>query len=213
MHTSKDDKNGSVVNVLMSGVGGQGVLIASDILSEVAMNCGYDVKKSEVHGMAQRGGSVVSHVRFGKKIYAPLIRKNGADFLLAFEKLEALRYLDYLKDGGVVIINDLKITPMTVHFEGSDYPENVVQLSQRKAGKVIFIAAYDMAKKLGNYRIMNVLMLGILSNFLDLETEVWLDCIRAKVPTKTVESNIRAFDEGRKCNPSKNDKSEFKPGG
>ncbi len=199
MQNRDEYKNGSVVNVLMAGVGGQGVLVASDILSEVAMNCGYDVKKSEVHGMAQRGGSVVSHVRFGEKIYSPLIRAKRADFILAFEELEALRYLDYLKKEGTVIINDLKITPLTVHFEGSKYPENIEQICRKRAGRVISIPAYDTAEKLGNTRTVNIIMLGALSNFLDLRTEVWLDCIRAKVPPKTVKLNMRAFEEGRRA--------------
>lgn len=184
-------------NIVLSGVGGQGILVASDILAEVAVESGLDVKKSEVHGMAQRGGSVVSQVRFGEKIYSPLIKKGEADFILAFEKLEALRYLDLLKPGGVVIMNDQRIVPLTVYFEGIPYPEDIEELCKRRAKDVIVFPATKLAEQLGNLRVLNVIMLGILSRFLGFEEERWLECIQRRVPPKTLPLNRKAFKRGR----------------
>lgn len=136
-----------IVNVLMSGVGGQGVLVASDILVMVAMEAELDAKKSEIHGMAQRGGSVVSQVRYGQKIYSPLISTGSADIILAFERLEAVRYLDYLKPGGVVIINNQRITPLSVFFTNTPYPEDIVTICHRKTDHVIMIDGVQIAER------------------------------------------------------------------
>jgi len=185
------------INIVLSGVGGQGILVASDILAEAAMESGLDVKKSEVHGMAQRGGSVVSQVRFGEKIYSPLIRKGGADFILAFEKLEALRCLDLLKPGGTVIMNDQRITPLTVYFEDIPYPENIEEICRDRAKDVLVFPAIKLAEQLGDPRVLNTIMLGILSRFLGFEEERWLECIKRRVPRKTLPLNREAFKRGR----------------
>ncbi len=186
-----------VINVLMSGVGGQGVLVASDILLMVAMEAGLDAKKSEIHGMAQRGGSVVSQVRYGHKIYSPLISPGEADVILAFEKLEAVRYLDYLKPGGVVIVNDQKITPLSVFFSNTPYPEDVVAICKRKTENILIIDGVQLAEQVGNPRTINSIMLGALSNFLEFDESHWIKAIENRVPPKTLELNRKAFEAGR----------------
>jgi len=187
-----------VVNVLMSGVGGQGVLVASDILVMVAMEAGLDAKKSEIHGMAQRGGSVVSQVRYGKKIYSPLISTGAADIILAFEKLEAVRYLDYLKSGGVVIVNNQKITPLSVFFANIPYPEDIAAICHKKTDHILMIDGVQIAEQLDNPRTINSVMLGALSNFLEFDEEHWMKAIGQRVPPKTLELNRQAFEAGKK---------------
>lgn len=186
-----------IVNVLMSGVGGQGVLVASDILVMVAMEAGLDAKKSEIHGMAQRGGSVVSQVRYGEKIYSPLIATGDADIILAFEKLEAVRYLDYLKSGGVIIANDQQITPLTVFSTNTPYPEDVVAICKRKTSHIVMINAVQLAERVGNPRTINSIMLGALSNFLQFDEALWMRAIGQRVPAKTLELNRKAFEAGK----------------
>jgi len=187
----------SVVNIVLSGVGGQGVLVASDVLVAVAMFAGLDSKKSEVHGMAQRGGSVVSQVRYGEKIYSPLIEKGSADIILAFEKLEAVRYLDFLKPGGAVIINDQQITPLTVFFAKIPYPENIEEICQKKTDKVKMIDGIKKSEALGNPRVLNTVMMGALSNYTQFDEKHWIDAIQQRVPSKTFDLNRRAFEAGR----------------
>ncbi|HEX9971694.1 MAG TPA: indolepyruvate oxidoreductase subunit beta [bacterium] len=189
-----------IINVLMSGVGGQGVLVASDILVMVAMEAGLDAKKSEIHGMAQRGGSVVSQVRYGKKIYSPLISTGAADVILAFEKLEAVRYLDFLKTGGVVIVNNQKITPLSVFFSNTPYPEDIATICHKKTDHFIMIEGVQIAEQLGNPRTINSVMLGALSNFLEFDEEHWMKAIEQRVPPKTLELNRRAFEAGKQGN-------------
>jgi len=191
------NKDQPVINVLMSGVGGQGVLVASDIIVLVAMYADLDAKKSEVHGMAQRGGSVVSQVRYGKKIYSPLIQMGTADIVLAFEKLEAVRYLDYLKPGGIVIINNQQITPLSVFFSNIPYPEKIDTICQKKTENVVTVDGINMAEELGNPRTLNTIMLGALSNFLEFNEQCWLEGIEQRVPPKTLELNRNAFQAGR----------------
>jgi len=191
------NQNQPIINVVMSGVGGQGVLVASDILVLVAMHSGLDAKKSEVHGMAQRGGSVVSQVRYGRKIHSPLIRLGDADIILAFEKLEAIRYLDYLKPDGIVIINNQQITPLSVYFSDIPYPEDVAAICRKKTKNLVLIDGIKLAEKLGNPRVLNTVMLGALSNFLEFEQQHWLEAIAHRVPPKTVELNRRAFEAGK----------------
>ncbi len=185
------------INVLMSGVGGQGVLVASDILVMVAMEAGLDAKKSEIHGMAQRGGSVVSQVRFGEKIYSPLIATGAADIILAFEKLEAVRYLDYLKTDGVVIVNNQQITPLSVFFANTPYPEDIAAICHQKTKHVLIIDGVRIAEQLGNPRTINSVMLGALSNFLEFDEAHWMKAIAQRVPAKTLELNRQAFEAGR----------------
>ncbi|OQX82765.1 hypothetical protein B6D60_11640 [candidate division KSB1 bacterium 4484_87] len=187
-----------VINIVMSGVGGQGVLVASDILTMAALNAGLDTKKSEVHGMAQRGGSVVSQIRIGEKIYSPLIAKGTADILIAFEKLEAVRYLEMLKPGGVVVVNDQQITPLTVYFANIPYPEDVEAICRRRAGEFIAIEGIQIAEDLGNTRVLNSIMLGALSSFLNIKKDDWTKAIEQRVPPKTIPLNIKAFEAGAK---------------
>lgn len=186
-----------VVNVVMSGVGGQGVLVASDVLVRVAMLAGLDTKKSEVHGMAQRGGSVVSQIRYGAKIYSPLIEKGSADIILAFEKLEAVRYLDFLKPDGVVIINSQQITPLSVFFSDIPYPEDVQVICKKKTEQIVMIEGIKIAESLKNQRVLNTVMLGALSNFLQFDEQLWLKAIEQRVPPKTLDLNRQAFEAGR----------------
>lgn len=187
------------IDVVMSGVGGQGILVASDVLSLVAMHAGFDAKKSEVHGMAQRGGSVVSQVRFGEKIYSPLISPGKADLILAFEKLEAVRYLDMLKPNGFLVINEQQITPLTVFFSDIPYPESVEVICRKKTENIATFEGIKIAEELGNQRVLNTVMLGALSNFLQFEESHWLKAIEERVPPKTMELNRKAFEAGRKA--------------
>ncbi len=184
-------------NVIISGVGGQGIILASELLALAAMEAGYDVKKSEVHGMSQRGGDVVSHVRFSDKVYSPLIEQGTCDLILAFEKAEALRYLHYLKpEDGVVVMNDLEIIPLPVTAGEDTYPENVEE-TIRKYANLVVVNAIDRAKELGNPRVANTIMLGVASKFFDIPEDVWLRVISNRVPKKTIEVNRKAFQLGR----------------
>ena len=157
-----------VKSLLLAGVGGQGILLASDIICKVMMGKGYDVKKSEVHGMAQRGGCVTSHVRYGAKVYSPLARKGDVDMIVSFEKLESLRYLDYLKTGGMVLVNDEEIYPPSVNLGDADYPKEVYESIQSQFGldRVKVIAGPELATKAGNRRAVNTVMLGAISRFI-----------------------------------------------
>ncbi len=184
-----------ITNVIICGVGGQGILLASDILCTAAFLAGNDVKKSEIHGMAQRGGSVITHIRFGKKVYSPLIEEGGADFILSFEKLEALRYYYYVKKNGIMIVNDLELPPMTVLIGGKTYPEKIIDTLQ-KIGYVHLISAQDIALKLGNVRAVNIVLLGSLARLLDFEKKVWIDAIKENVKPQYVDLNVRAFEQG-----------------
>ena len=184
-------------HILFTGVGGQGILVASQIAAETALAAGYDVKKAEVHGMAQRGGSVVSHVRFGPEVFSPLISRSEADYLVAFEPLEALRYLDYARPGGVIILNQQRILPQTVRVGDALYPDNIEEICRQVAGQVVSVQAGDIAESLGNRRAANVLLLGILSRFLDFPMDHWLQAIRRRVPAKSFSLNQQAFARGR----------------
>jgi indolepyruvate ferredoxin oxidoreductase beta subunit len=187
-----------IVNVLLVGVGGQGILLASEILAKVAFEEGHDVKKSEVHGMAQRGGSVSSEVRFGPKIYSPLIRKGGADFLLALEKLEALRFIDYLKKKGVLILNDLEIPPLMVSLGKEHYPEDIFVHLKKRTSRIIKIPALKIAQAAGNSKAFNLVLLGKLSTFLSFKSSSWEKVIRQEVPHHTIEVNLKAFKLGKR---------------
>ena len=187
-----------ITNVLLVGVGGQGILLASEILAKVAFEEGHDVKKSEVHGMAQRGGSVSSEVRFGPKIYSPLIRKGGADFLLALEKLEALRFTDYLKKEGVLILNDLEILPLMVSLGKELYPEDIFVHLKKRTSRIIKIPALKIAQTAGNSKAFNLVLLGKLSTFLRFKSSSWEKVIRQEVPHHTIEVNLKAFELGKR---------------
>ena len=185
-------------SVLIVGVGGQGVITASEVFAKVAMLSGYDVKKSEIHGMSQRGGSVSSHIRFNKvRVYSPVAPKGEVDFLMSFEKLEALRWIDFLKEEGIVIVNDFRWDPLPVSSGEEPYPEGVIEKIRERRNAIIFKAT-ELAKELGNIRVTNTILLGTLARQLPFDKEVWLKVIEERVPPKTVEINKRAFEEGYK---------------
>ncbi|MEN3046282.1 MAG: indolepyruvate oxidoreductase subunit beta [Candidatus Hydrothermales bacterium] len=185
-------------NIIISGVGGQGIILSSEILALTAMESGFDVKKSEVHGMAQRGGSVVSHVRIAKKVYSPLIEKGKGDILLSFEKAETLRWVHYLKKNSpIIIVNDLELVPPIVSLGLEEYPKNVEETLRKITEKLYFIPAVDLAEKIGNARSFNILLLGVLSTFLPFEEKIWEKVIRENSPTEYSEINVRAFKKGK----------------
>lgn len=187
-----------VVNsVLMAGVGGQGILRASDILCLVIMASGLDVKKSEVHGMAQRGGCVTSHVRFGPRVYSPIERKGNVDILLAFEKLESLRYLDYLKPDSRIIVNELELYPPAVNLGAMAYPAHAVELVRASFSTVKVVKAHELAAQAGNPRVENTVLLGVLSQWLDFEPDTWENVLHKAFPPKARAANIEAFHLGR----------------
>jgi indolepyruvate ferredoxin oxidoreductase, beta subunit len=186
-----------VRSILMAGVGGQGILRASDILSLVMMEAGMDVKKSEVHGMAQRGGCVTSHVRYGRKVYSPIERKGNVDILLAFEKLESLRYLDYLKPESRIIVNDIELYPPAVNLGDMTYPMHAIDLVKESFKTVKVVKAHEIARKAGNPRTENTALLGVLSQWLDLEVSMWEKIIGEVFPKKVVDANLNAFHLGR----------------
>ena len=186
-------------NFALVGVGGQGVLLASDVLAEVGLRAGFDVKKSEVHGMAQRGGSVLSQVRWGDKVYAPLVGKGEVDYLVSFELLEALRWLDFLRPEGIAIVNDQKLPPLAVSSGGMEYPdEERIRKALSEASKEYhIIPALARAQELGTDRATNVVLLGALSKYLDVPEGHWLGVVEQRVPKKYVELNRKAFAAGR----------------
>ena len=183
-------------NILLVGVGGQGTILASKVIGSVAIKSGFDVKISEIHGMAQRGGSVVTHVRFGKKIFAPTIEPGTAHILLAFEKLEALRWQHYLRRGGTMIVNTREIYPLPVLTGEADYPENIIELLQSKTKSVIPVDAFTVAVNSGNEKTLNVVLLGILAATLNLDRKFWEESVSETVPPKTIGVNLAAFDVG-----------------
>ncbi len=184
-------------NILLCGVGGQGTLLASNLLAESAMEAGFDVKKSEIHGMAQRGGSVVSHVRFGDKIAAPVIRKGECDILLAFEELEALRWSEFLKPGGLVISNAQNILPMSVSAGKDKYPEKITEKLGALDIEVISVDAMGKAREIGNQKCLNVVLLGVLARKIPaIEKKIWAELIDRRIPQKLKELNLKAFNAG-----------------
>ena len=189
-------KNG-ITNVLIVGVGGQGVLLASEILTEVAKVMGLDAKKSEVHGMSQRGGVVTSHVRFGEKVLSPLIPSGEADVILAFELAEGLRWVHQLSEGGTFIVNDHRLVPPITATGKFFYPEGVMERIRARVPEAKLIEATDIAKGLGNPRLVNTILLGVLSQSIDLEEEKWLAVIERMAPKGTGELNRKAFLAGR----------------
>ncbi len=184
-------------NVLVVGVGGQGVILASDIMSEVFMEAGYDVKKSEVHGMAMRGGIVTSHFRFGKKVYSPLIKEGDVDILFAFEQLEGLRWINHLKPNGKIVMNDHKINPPAVNLGEMDYPNGIPEIIKSKFKEFYLIKGTEIATKLGDQRAANVVLLGAISRLFDVKEEIWINTILNYLPPKVHELNKKAFILGR----------------
>jgi len=186
-------------NILFSGVGGQGILLASEITAYSLLASGYDAKKSEVHGMAQRGGSVTAQLRFGKKIYSPLIEPGKADIQVAFEMMEAVRYLPYLHKGSKVIVNSQKILPPSVARGQAEYPVDVLDNLTERGIVVVSVDAFDLAREVGEVRTANVVMVGAMSAFLPVDPDVYEDVIRARVPERFRDANLRAFETGRRA--------------
>lgn len=182
-------------NIMIVGVGGQGTLLTSRILGGLTIAGGYDVKLSEVHGMAQRGGSVVTFVRYGEKVAEPIVEEGQADVIIAFERLEAMRYANFLKKDGVLIVNDWRIDPMPVVIGAAEYPDNILETLEQKY-RVYKVNATEEAKKLGNSRVFNLIVLGIAAQHMDFTKEQWYKVIERTVPPKTVEINKKAFDVG-----------------
>jgi len=183
------------LNLLIVGVGGQGTLLASRILGTVALKLNFDVKVSEVHGMSQRGGSVVTYVKFGDKIYSPLIEKGEADLIIAFEQLEALRWIDYLSKDGKMIINEQVINPMPVIIGKAKYPENIIE-TLNKAHQIFSLDALRIASECGTTKAVNIVLLGVMARLTGIDKEIFNQAIHEVVPAKVLEVNIKAFDEG-----------------
>lgn len=184
------------IDVLMVGVGGQGTILASRVLAQAAQTAGYDIKVSEIHGMAQRGGSVVTQIRLGKKVYSPLIVEGGADILLAFEKLEALRLLPYLKKGGTMIVNNQSIAPVPVLVGAMEYPPNIPEyLCDAVPGTRVFDAT-EIAGRCGTVKAANVVLLGAMARRLPIERAIWEKSLAERVPAKLLEVNKAAFAAG-----------------
>ena len=182
-------------NIMIVGVGGQGTLLTSRILGGITVEAGYDVKLSEVHGMAQRGGSVVTYVRYGEKVAEPIVEEGQADVLIAFERLEALRYAHFLKKDGVIIVNDQRIDPMPEVTGVAKYPDGIIEKLSKKY-RVVSVDAMDEAIKMGNSRVFNVIILGIAAKNMDFPKEQWIEVIKKTVPPKTIDINVAAFEKG-----------------
>lgn len=183
-------------NILFCGVGGQGIILASEITALALIRAGLDVKKSEVHGMAQRGGSVVAHMRFGEKVYSPLVEPGSADIEIAFELLESLRYLPYLNENSKVIVNTQRILPLSVAIGEEQYPNDVIGELKKRISSVYPIDAFELARSAGEIKATNMVLVGALSRFLPLSKEDFLEVIEQRVPRRFVEANVRAFIKG-----------------
>ncbi|MEO0098332.1 MAG: indolepyruvate oxidoreductase subunit beta [candidate division WOR-3 bacterium] len=190
-------KKDSNTNIIICGTGGQGILLLSDLLGSVALKEGLDIKKSEVHGMAQRGGSVITHLRFGEKVYSPLIEEGTAHFLISLEKLEALRYLHFLSPKGILISDTLEIEPLPALIGEMEYPKDIETRIKERLKKVYFIPAFQVAKELGEPRVQNMVMLGFLSNFFPFKEETYQMAIKELVKEKFWEINFQALEKGK----------------
>lgn len=185
----------SIVSILIVGVGGQGSLLTSRILGTVGLNLGLDVKVSEVHGMAQRGGSVVTYVRMGENVESPIIEEGGADFMLSFEALEALRYVSLMKKNGKMVVNTQQIDPMPVITGTAKYPDDVKEQIKSKV-ETHFVDAHKLAAEVGNIRVVNTIMIGKLAQIIGSDKKAWIDAVKECVPQKTVDINLQAFKRG-----------------
>jgi indolepyruvate ferredoxin oxidoreductase beta subunit len=191
----KKIKNNEVISVLFTGVGGQGILLATSIMAHACLYDDYDVKVTEVHGMAQRGGSVVGSVRFGAKVFSPVISK--ADIIVSLEKLESLRYIDKLKNNGIIIINDFEVLPISVFGGKFLYPHEISENIKSFTDNFFILKALEAAKKIGSEKTMNVILIGALSNFLPIKNQSWLKSIKKVVPKKILDLNLEAFEIGK----------------
>ena len=187
------------LSIFLVGVGGQGTILASNVLAELGLLLGYDVKKAEVHGMSQRGGSVISHLRWGSRVFSPIISKGEADIVLAFENLEALRFIDHIRKNGVLLVNDHEILPVTVSSGNSVYPDGQTIRDAVKSytKRNYWVKGVDIAKQLGNVKVSNIVILGALSALMGTDSELWLKVISSRVPSKYMEMNQAAFQQGR----------------
>ena len=187
-----------VKNIMIVGVGGQGSLLASKLLGHLLLQEGYDVKVSEVHGMSQRGGSVVTYVRFGEKVYSPIIDKGQADFIVSFEKLEAARYIEYLKEGGIIVTNTQEIDPMPVITGAASYPSDVLDQAKALGITIDAMDCLSLASEAGSSKAVNLVLMGRLSKYFEgISVEKWQQAIRDCVPEKFLEMNLKAFALGR----------------
>ena len=183
-------------SIMIVGVGGQGTLLASRILGSALLDCGYDVKVSEVHGMSQRGGSVVTYVRWGEKVASPIIEKGEADIILAFEQLEAARWIEYLKPDGKIIVNTQQIDPMPVVMGAAEYPEGVIEALKASGADVQAIDALPLAVEAGTAKAVNVILIGAMAKSMELDKEIWIKALKESVPPQFLELNLTAFDSG-----------------
>lgn len=183
-------------DILIVGVGGQGTLLASRVLGNLAQSLGYDVKLSEVHGMAQRGGSVVTHVRFGDKVFSPVIDESSADIILAFEKLEALRWVGRLKKNGRMFVNTQEIAPMPVITGAVSYPADIEERIRALVPDAVFVDALKLAEEAGTAKAVNIVLIGVLARHMDIDKNAFLDAIRATVPQRLLDVNLAAFEKG-----------------
>ncbi len=191
------DNKRKITNVLVVGVGGQGVIVASKLLTNVVLKAGFDVKKSEVHGMAQRGGSVISQVRFGEEVFSPLVKKGEGDILLSFEQLESLRYLDFLYKDSFILLNSQKILPPSVSMGLESYPQNVPEKIKEQFKNTVLVEGLDLAIQAGNPKAINTVLLGVLSQKLAIKKSIWLKAIREYFPPKLHAVNENGFELGR----------------
>lgn len=199
IHFPKININTETLSILLVGVGGQGTILASNVLAELGLNLGYDVKKAEVHGMSQRGGSVISHLRWGETVYSPIIAQGQADIMIAFEKLEALRFIDQIRPGGFVVINDQEIVPVTVSTSDVVYPddETIRAAIAEYTPNQYWVKGVAAAEALGNVKAANVVLLGAMSAMMGMDPQPWLDVISSRVPAKYLSLNQQAFQKGR----------------
>ncbi|ADD68113.1 Pyruvate/ketoisovalerate oxidoreductase [Denitrovibrio acetiphilus DSM 12809] len=184
------------LDILMVGVGGQGTVLSSNIVCDVALANGYDVKKSEIHGMAQRGGSVVTHIRVGDEVFAPTIPDGSADIIVSFEKMEFLRYMDYYNENTILVLNTQVIAPPSVADGTADYPEAKIEETKTKFSKVYETDAISKAMEIGNPKVAGMIVLGILAKGVPFKKEAWEQAIKDRVPPKTTDLNLKAFDVG-----------------
>ena len=185
----------STTSIMITGVGGQGTLLAVRVLGNMALRQGYDVKVSEVHGMSQRGGSVVTYLRYGDRVYSPIIEKGTADVVLAFEKLEALRCLPFVKKGGRIVVNDQQIDPTPVITGAAEYPEGIIEKLRERA-EVSVVPAIRIAEEVGNTRTANVVLLGSYAKTSGIPKEDWIEVLRETVPSRFIDVNLQAFERG-----------------
>ncbi|MDR0454633.1 MAG: indolepyruvate oxidoreductase subunit beta [Deferribacteraceae bacterium] len=189
--------NDKVTSFLMAGVGGQGIVLASNVFCIAAVNAGYDVKKSEIHGMAQRGGSVVSHIRFGKKVWSPVIPQAGADFILSFERMEYLRYISFIGDKCALILNSKRILPPGTTMGTEAYPDELIDREKARFTEVCEFDADAAAQNIGNIKTAGLVMLGKLAGYLNIDEKHWVEAVKSCVPEKLLNINLNAFKAGR----------------